>query len=60
MSIQEALKVMDNYLLHQKDATNPSPSKDVIKKAFDILNKEKQRIVILNISQGILPLSSTL
>lgn len=59
MSIQEALKIMDEYLLHQKDATNPSPSKDDIKKAFDILNKEKQRIVMLNISQGILPLSST-
>ncbi len=60
MSIQEALKVMDNYLLHQKDATNPSPSKDDISKAFDVLNKEKQRIVMLHISQGILPLSSTL
>jgi hypothetical protein len=60
MSIQEALKIMDNYLLHQKNETNPSPSKEDIRKAFDILNKEKQRIVMLHISQGILPLSSTL
>lgn len=59
MSIQEALKIMDKYLHHQKDTTNPSPSKDDISKAFDVLNKEKQRIVMLNISQGILPSSST-